>query len=169
MHMPTRLQLDLEYASRLSMDLCDKGGVWERRQAVPELGSELPDEPGLYLFVWTPTLRLKVDGKNVAPARHVLYAGMTDVSLRRRFAGEYKRLLWAEPKLMWTDGAWQSRQGRLGAYLSVLDLEYWWLPYASPHVPELADDEKRIIKYFNPPLNDKDRYRAEIAPPRKAF
>jgi hypothetical protein len=47
--------LDNNHCQSISRLLRD-GGTWERLVATPQLSSELPEERGLYMFVWRPQI-----------------------------------------------------------------------------------------------------------------
>ncbi|MGY1714215.1 hypothetical protein ACI78R_07145 [Geodermatophilus sp. SYSU D01106] len=146
--------LDVDHCSVLSAQLAELG-EWEIRSAVPDL--QLPDAPGLYMFVWRPTLVLKA-----AQAPHertfpwVLYCGRTGAgastnTLASRFRTGYSKYLIGEPSDLFLREPPADRAGRLGRYLQLRPLEFWFLEIDDQ--VKIAQLEKRLIKALAPPLN----------------
>src|SRR4051812_45984214 len=94
---------DAERQRKLS-EMLDELGAWERLTANATAYHEIPDEPGLYMFVWAPPLWLRFsDPYRVCESatnscfvtRHVVYIGVagdppSKGTLRGRYKNEYQ-------------------------------------------------------------------------------
>jgi len=150
--------IDVQHCETVSKWLRNLGVKWERVAATPTLGDSLPDERGLYMFVWCPKLTLEFDGP---PHRYqpswVLYVGKAGVeggthdTIRQRYVSEYSKHVGRDPNCLWDTQTTDNREARLSRYLSVRPLEYWHL--VLPTVKDIEHLERTLIKIFNPPLN----------------
>src|SRR5437764_5133412 len=102
--------IDSVHCDWLNKNIHQSGTRWERRLAVPTLWSQLPDERGLYMFVWRPELALRFAA---APLEErfswVLYvgkAGERDAkkdTIRNRYQGEYSKYVGQNATCLWED------------------------------------------------------------------
>jgi hypothetical protein len=165
---PNRLQLDQQYARRLAQDLSSLGVQWESRLAHASIRSELPDEPGLYMFVWRPFCELTRAesglGERFPIVLYVGRAGGTGLrtTLRARFTSGYESYLGGHPREMWAKSPPGSREERLRACLTLRPLEYWWMAIPRSNEDQIQGLETRLIKVFDPPLNSDKRYRRPV-------
>ncbi|WP_084533443.1 hypothetical protein [Nocardia fusca] len=155
--------LDAASCTQLDDDLREFASPWEVYEATGNLASSLPDEPGLYMFVWRPQFAFAVDGR---PSSHgsfpqLLYVGQAGASrtgdgntIRRRYK-EYRRYLRASPEALWTDTEPITREQKLSRYLPLRPMEFWCTTISDR--TKIRGLEKRLIRLWNPPLNDSDR------------
>ncbi|MEV5484005.1 MULTISPECIES: hypothetical protein [Streptomyces] len=168
--------LDADNCQQLDQDLREFASPWEVHQATENLAPALPDEPGLYMFVWRPQFQFQVDGR---PAQgsfpQLLYVGQAGASksdcgntIRQRYK-EYRRYLRASPESLWTDSEPKTREQRLSRYLPLRPMEFWCTTVTDRH--RIRGLEKRLIRLWNPPLNDSDRpkLRGRLGAPRAAW
>lgn len=134
------------------------GTRWERMKAVDGLGSMLPAERGLYMFVWRPELTLQFSDDS-SPERFfwVLYVGKagkedgTADTIRNRYSTEYSKYVGKDPSCLWDSHAASKREDRLARYLTLRPLEFWYLTMTN--VPDIQLFEKKLIRILQPPLN----------------
>jgi hypothetical protein len=95
-------------------DLVARAGPWEAYDATERLWEILPEEPGLYMFVWRPWFRFRMAEATVTvpiqkpdSITQILYIGQTGASdneagstLRERYKS-YRKYLRAEPDSLW--------------------------------------------------------------------
>ncbi|MFC5253457.1 hypothetical protein [Streptomyces nigrescens] len=168
--------LDADNCQQLDQDLREFASPWEVHQATENLAPALPDEPGLYMFVWRPQFQFQVDGR---PAQgsfpQLLYVGQAGASksdcgntIRQRYK-EYRRYLRASPESLWTDSEPKTREQRLSRYLPLRPMEFWCTTVTDRN--RIRGLEKRLIRLWNPPLNDSDRpkLRGRLGAPRAAW
>lgn len=168
--------LDVTSCQQLDLDLREFASPWEIHQATENLASVLPDEPGLYMFVWRPQFQFAVDGRPTHGSfPQLLYIGQAGASqadsgntIRRRYK-EYTRYLRANPEGLWTDSEPKTREQRLSRYLPLRPMEFWCCTVADRG--RIRGLEKRLIRLWNPPLNDSDRpkLRGRLGTPRAAW
>ena len=132
------------------------GEGWEIQQATPALGPNLPDRSGVYMFVWKPPFTFQVASpKPQHPLWYALYVGEAGGdggrnTIRDRYTGEYRRYVQKDHEHLWGQTP-QNRASRLGCFLCLEDLEYWFILVNDPtHTRAL---ERRLIDLLNPPLN----------------
>jgi hypothetical protein len=152
------------------------GRQWERRMATANLWQQLPNSPGLYMFLWLPGLEFLVaDGTGPVPWRFpcVLYvgeagAGQSKNTLRGRYKGEYSKLVDGDPEQLWTSRPRErrSRAELLKHYLTLFPLEYWFLEIDDPS--QVAPLERRLLQLLNPPLVQQNRAQL-VGKPEPAF
>src|SRR4051812_45987875 len=92
------LLMDVEHCFTIDRMVHDSGERWERLKAVPTLSSQIPDESGIYMFVWTPNIALRFAAPpKVERLFWILYvgkAGGTEVqegTIRSRYQSEYRK------------------------------------------------------------------------------
>ena len=167
--------LDEDRCSMLRRDLvecCDADG-WEVKSANSSLGDFLPDQPGLYMFVWRPPLLLPMARpRSDASVWYVLYVGEAGAdggagTLKSRYKGEYSKYIAKCPNLLWNLELPDDRSSRLGRFLNLENLEYWYLVFAD-HT-QLAWVESRLIRLLTPPLNVQKVGTLRIASREPAF
>lgn len=150
--------IDSVHCEWMNKNIHQSGSKWERMLAVPNLWSQLPDERGLYMFVWRPGLALQFAS---APQEErfcwVLYigkAGEKDAvrdTIRHRYQQEYSKYVGQNATCLWDETPAESREQRLSRYLTLRPLEYWFLTLTDVRDIELL--EKRLIRTLRPPLN----------------
>jgi len=150
--------IDVQHCQTISKWLRDLGVKWERAQATATLGDSLPDERGLYMFVWCPKLTLEFEGP---PHKYqptwVLYVGKAGIeggthdTIKHRYVSEYSKHVGSNPNGLWDASDGDDRQARLNRYLSVRPLEHWHLVLST--VKDIDHLERTLIKIFNPPVN----------------
>ena len=131
-------------------------GKWEVLPAKAASASSVPKLPGIYMFVWHPTLVLtRSQPHSDYPLRYILYVGSTGAddsagTLRERYR-TYVPHFEANPRSLWTDEALKSRNARLDCFLSLIPLEFWFLACAEANL--IDEIEARLIEFLNPPIN----------------
>lgn len=165
----TRLLNSAEHCRRVQIALDGIGAEWEAHRATPGLARSLPREPGLYMFVWRPSFRVRLGNGEPASFRRVLYVGRaggpgSGNTLRGRYGG-YTALL--------ADGAaaadWpKARDRRLAALFQLRDLRYWCAPVSDGTA--LPAMEKRLIELLDPPGNrDRPKPQLQVLRTKPAF
>lgn len=153
--------LDKNHCDQLAADLrVAAPGGWEVHPAGETLERVLPDEPGLYMFVWRPWIRFELDPSGTQQLLQILYVGLAGAkrfegdpnsnTIKSRFKG-YKTYLRADPKNLWSRFEPQSREQTLSRYLTLRPLEYWFATITDADLLESLED--RLIKTLNPPCN----------------
>jgi hypothetical protein len=150
----------------LQGDLETMATPWQVFPVTDKLAGDLPDSPGLYMFVWRPGFRLRLDSSFGADTAGtfpmILYIGQAGGSpqgentLKKRYGG-YRKHLKGDPEHLWTQSEPRMRAERLTRYLSLGPLEYWCAVVEDRS--RIEGLEKRMIRLFNPPLNDQHRPR----------
>ncbi len=110
------------------------------------------------MFVWRPLLTLEIDNppQTFRPS-WVLYVGKageeggTHDTIQHRYVSEYSKYVGKDPSCLWENSSLDDRHARLGKYLSVRPLEYWFLLMESPR--DIIHFERSLIKILNPPVN----------------
>lgn len=160
--------------------LHDEGFRWERRVATPTLWSMLPDERGLYMFVWCPELMFRCENRQDSSATDyerllwVMYVGKAGVedgqsdTLKQRFKNGYAKYVGEDPSPLWNRRPQENtrREELLARYLTVRPLEFWYLVLED--VDDIRTLEKRLIKALNPPLNKQHGRRLILGKPEPA-
>lgn len=152
------LLIDGDFCKGIDKIIHEAGTTWERRIAVESLGTSLPDERGLYMFVWRPelTFRFSAAPQTERPcwALYVGKAGTEDGTkdtIRQRYLSEYSKYVGRDASCLWDAKDAVERHDRLARYLTLRPLEYWFLPMLN--VRDIGLLERKIIKLLNPPLN----------------
>jgi hypothetical protein len=160
---PVRYLHDLDFCSILSSDLAKNCSNWESRLATATLWEQLPDEQGLYMFVWKPqNVQLKTERNDLA-FPWCLYVGKTEATLRTRYKNEYSKYLEnPDPSQFWDISDSTSRAMRLKRLFALDKLEFWYC--TANDVRLIANLEERLIKAFNPPGNIKNKLKPTAAP-----
>lgn len=148
--------IDDEYCLNLSNSLCLEESCWERHKAVAGLGPSLPNEPGLYMFVWNPKFSVRFTSEQSASFRWVLYVGKAGEeggsgSIKNRYLTEYSKYVGKDASQLWETKEATKREEKLARYLTLRPLEFWYLTMGN--VQEIARLEHRLIKLLRPPLN----------------
>lgn len=152
--------LDESGCRQLQSDLAAEGGAWEVLTATEHAWEAVPDQPGLYLFVWNPWFALDLaDATRRGDLRQVLYVGKagaddagtpTSGGLRQRYRSYVKHLR-SSPDSLWSRTEPRTRTQLLDRYLCLRPLEFWFT--AIPSHAEVPLLEDRLIKILNPPCN----------------
>jgi hypothetical protein len=150
--------IDSAHCDWLNKNIHQSGAKWERMIAVPDLWSQLPNERGLYMFVWRPRLALTFAA---APMEErfcwVLYvgrAGEKDAkkdTIRHRYQQEYSKYVGQNATCLWDVAPAEKREERLSRYLTLRPLEYWFLTLDD--VRDIEVLERKLIRMLRPPLN----------------
>ncbi len=158
-----RFLQDETFCRLLNDDLLKNCSPWEIRKATPKLWDQLPDEPGLYLFMWRPeqlNFRTESTSKSIP---WCLYIGKTEDSLKARYKREYSNYLSEHrPAEFWDSAPVISRATRLSRLLTLTPLEFWYCVIR--HRDVISNLEERLIKVYNPPGNVKNRLRPTSVP-----
>ena len=168
--------LDIDGCRQLDADLQEFAGAWEIHTATDDLAPALPDEAGLYMFVWRPAFQFRTSGiPGFGSFPKMLYIGQAGASrddqgntIRQRYK-DYRRFLRGDPESLWTADEPTNRSQRLSLYLTLQPLEFWCATVKERSRIELL--EKSLIRLFNPPVNDRGRpkLRARFGTPRDAW
>ncbi|MEZ0071636.1 hypothetical protein ABH927_000971 [Planotetraspora sp. GP83] len=154
--------LDVPAHRVLQDDLRVEASPWEVQVAVASLTDILPEQPGLYMFVWRPSIRLAMADNSQASFHQVLYigqaggAGQRGNTIRNRFK-DYRRHLRGDPEALWTQEPPTTRSARLTHYLALRPLEFWFATVEDRS--KIKNLESRLINLYNPPLNSQNRPR----------
>ena len=152
------LLMDSQHCKALDKIIYEPGMRWERKKAVATLGSSIPDEKGLYMFVWRPELIFRFSAApEIEQFSWVLYVGKAGTeegksdTLRSRYVNEYSKYVGKDASCLWGNSVPVDREQRLSCYLTLRPLEYWFLPIAT--VKDIPVLERRFIRLLRPPLN----------------
>jgi hypothetical protein len=154
--------LDVTAHKVLQDDLRAEASPWETHVAAESLTDALPEQPGLYMFVWRPSIRLAMADDSESSFHQVLYIGQAGGSgqggntIRNRFKG-YRKHLCGDPEALWTQEPPTTRAARLTHYLALRPLEFWFATVADRS--KIRNLESRLINLYNPPLNSQNRPR----------
>lgn len=171
MMLPIHHHMDQDFCTAVSKDLIKYCAIWEKRLATPDLWKQLPDESGVYMFVFASPLCLQTTSDMFSPA-WVLYVGRAgDANSRRtikeRYRGEYGKYIGKDPDILWTGGPCSSREDRLSLYLTIYPLSYWYATVKDRQlIPHIED---RLIKLLAPMINDRRLPRVRLQAPQPAF
>lgn len=156
-HLALLRLLDEAGSKALSADLSRDAQPWEMRVATKRTWEMVPDEPGLYMFVWRPFFRFEVtEGGNVGLER-VLYLGQAgagqyrQATLRSRYKSGYSKYFPGDPAQLWDEREVIQRNARLERYLTLRPLEFWFTVVQNREQIGLLED--RLIQMLNPPIN----------------
>ena len=170
--MPLLRLLDKAGCQMLSQDL-SAHGPWEVRKAGRQTWEMIPDEPGLYMFVWRPWFRFDVSGGRPVDLEQVLYAGMAGAgkyaqsTLRSRYKSGYAKYFPGDPELLWEPSEVIMRNDRLERFLSLEPLEYWFTVISDRGQIGLLED--RLLQLLNPLINQDRIPKLVRKPSRPAF
>lgn len=152
------LLMDVDHCAAIDRMVHGCGAQWERLKAVPTLSSQIPDESGIYMFVWMPNIALHFAAPpEVERCFWILYVGKAggpespNATIRGRYQSEYRKFVGRDPSCLWNGPPPDTRELRLARYLTLRPLEFWYLPIEkTAEIPLL---EKRLLKLLRPPLN----------------
>lgn len=152
LEIPLSYQLDQEYCKVLNNEL---PGNWEVRRATKGLWRTLPEECGIYMFVFQLPLQLTAERQKIRP-HYILYIGRagdenSTRTFRDRYKGEYDKYIEGDPAALWEDKPVSSRAEKLRKYLTIYPLEYWF--YRIEDRSKISSIESKLIRFLNPPLN----------------
>jgi hypothetical protein len=166
--------LDAEHCRQITGIMHQNGARWERRIATHDLHESLPKTRGIYMFVWRPCLTLRFDPpRDLDPVTLVLYVGKAGVvdgthdTFKARYQNEYCRYVARDASVLWEETAEDSREARLGRYLTLRPLDYWFLEVEQ--IRDIALLEKQLIRMLRPPLNTQHGARFRLGKPEPAF
>lgn len=151
--------VDLEHCQQIQKFVHGQGIKWERRPALASLGHSLPNERGLYMFVWTPKFAFEFDTGTKEAVNWILYvgkAGITDGkcdTIKNRYMSEYRHYVGCNPSSLWESVIVENREQRLKKYLNLWPLHFWYMPLSSATNQDIELAERQLIRLFNPPLN----------------
>ena len=118
--------VDTPHCEALSRIIHKPNVLWEKNIAVPNLAARLPEENGLYMFVWRPELVLHFAGSSEQRFNWVLYVGKagkkdgTRDTLKHRYQSEYSKYVARDPSCLWKNGEPAfDREARLARYLTL--------------------------------------------------
>lgn len=170
--------LDRAGTGALCQDLANLSNGWEVFEATERLWENLPDQPGLYMFVWRPWFRFNLtetaSGVNPPPdsTSQILYIGQAGYStnesgntLRYRYKS-YRRFIRSEPSRLWAAPSLRISRPTLLEYLALRPLEYWFTVVEDRN--SIRGLEARLLHMFNPPLNQAGRPKTIGARPKPA-
>lgn len=150
--------IDSGHCEWLNKNIHHSGNKWERKVAVPTLWTQLPDEPGLYMFVWRPELALRFAATPLEERFFwVLYIGKagerdgTKSTIKNRYQQEYSKYVGQNASCLWDDTPAERREQRLSRYLTLRPLEYWFL--ILDNIRDIEVLERKLIRMLRPPLN----------------
>lgn len=152
------LLMDAEHCVTVDQMAHGSGARWERLKATPTLASQIPDETGIYMFVWRPNIALRFSAPPETERLFwILYVGKAggpdspNATIRNRYQSEYRKYVGRDPSCLWSGPSPDTRELRLARYLTLRPLEFWYLPIEK--VAEISLLEKRLLKLLRPPLN----------------
>lgn len=149
--------LDLARCRAWEEELKKRATKWEVRQATVDLWRQIPDVPGLYMFVWKPPLHFQMEGFAKPHAfSWVLYLGLAGAgssknTLKYRYKKEYSNYLNGNPTNIFAKATSGGRTELFKRWLLLRPLEYWWAEVSD--TDQLIELEKQMIKLLAPPLN----------------
>jgi hypothetical protein len=171
--LPIDKLMDDAHCRTIGDTLAALGHSWMNKKATEKLWQQLPEEPGLYMFVWAPRLTMNLEKEPTKPQRFrwVLYVGKTGdksaMTLRQRYKGEYSKYVGRDPEVLWNKDEPKGRPARLDRYLRIQPLEYWYMVIHER--PKINHLEKRLVALLSPPLNKSGLPTLQRNPAEKAF
>lgn len=174
LHVPTGLLLDTSRCQMIERQIrgASEGGAWEIVPARAVAASSIPKEPGIYMFVWRPSLTF-IRSKPNSPysPRFVLYIGRAGgeesrQTLHSRFK-TYRKYLGSDPQALWSEAHLGKRVDRLSCFLSLEPIEYWFI--VCSNAADIREIEARLIAVLNPPINRKREPILKVGNSRSAF
>lgn len=165
-----RIHWESDWQSRIARDLVALPTKWEVCLPTPHLHNELPPAQGLYLFVWRAQLPFVLARTEQESFFHqILYIGKA-ANLATRFQNEYRKYLEKlRPNLLF-GSVGHKRENLFRAYLTIEGLEYWYCELPEFSQSDIDSLELRLIKFFNPLINDKSKLPSvRIHPKEPAF
>jgi hypothetical protein len=151
--------VDIDHCEQIQKFIHSHGSKWEKRSAISSLGDSLPNEQGVYMFVWTPKFSFEFDTGIVEPINWIVYVGKAGINdgkndtIKSRYISEYRHYLGCNPSMLWDSKAIECREQRLKKFLNLWPLSFWYLPLGETTPREIELAERQLIRLFNPPLN----------------
>jgi hypothetical protein len=167
-----RVPIDRRRLDVLSKLLANHGTKWACYEANESALRLIPDEQGLYMFVWRIPLLFDTERYGGFCFRQVMYVGRAgpdgSSTVRDRFKREYLKYIQADPSFLWSARG-STRAERLGRLLLLRELEFW-VCYQRDSDRSLQNWEDDLIKVFSPPGNVVNKSpTAKLGPSRVAF
>jgi len=164
--------VDHSFCRSMSEELSLGQRSWEVRKATPDLWQQLPETPGLYMFVFIPCLKLRMASpERLLSIPYALYVGCAGCegsgTLRSRYQTEYRRYVTQDPEYLWDIQNARDRKTLLKKFLNLYPLEYWYLEVQERETIKRL--ETQLIKVLNPPLNSQGKVRLHPQMTRQAF
>lgn len=150
--------LDVAHCEQVSQALDSYLMKWERARATRELWEALPNEPGLYMFVWAPEISFSLaDSKTPFKIQYVIYIGQagwsSDNTIKLRYKGEYSKYLDEYPESLWESWPKETkRKERFKRFFQLRPLQFWYATCRSRST-ELGSLERKLIRLLSPPVN----------------
>lgn len=173
MQLPLLRLLDQAGCKLLRDDLAEHGHPWELLTPSKRSWELIPDQPGLYMFVWRPWFRFDVAAGRTIELEQILYLGQAgagqhrQATLRSRYKSGYSKYFPGDPARLWDDREIIQRHDKLERYLTLRPLEYWFTVIEDRE--EIAHLEDRLIQLLNPPINRDRRPKLIRGAARPAF
>jgi hypothetical protein len=167
--------VDLDHCLQIQQFVHNQGSKWEKRYATRSLGDSLPNEQGVYMFVWTPKFSFEFDNGLSEPINWIVYVGKAGVvdgknaTIKSRYLSEYKYYVGCDPNLLWDSTSTECREERLKKYLNLWPLSFWYLPLGGIPPKDIELAERQLIRLFNPPLNVTHSRRLRFTKTEPAF
>lgn len=137
-------------------DISSIGSGWEFVQGVVcDSHVLIPDDKGIYLFIWTPDSEIKTNTSSIN-FNSVVYIGSSvtpEVGMKSRFTGEYSKILGKYVDVHWTKKDLLNRSDRIKKVLNLGRLTFAFNVMKFGSKEQILDVEKRLVRYFNPPGN----------------
>lgn len=158
--------IDRDYCDGLVEDFREVSSGWHSLDVTPNMSIQIPDKPGLYMFIWRSCLSLRMkegDSKNL---EWCIYVGKAGKSLRARFDGEYGRHISGDPSQLWNKNL-SSREEKIRTYMTLRPLTYLYAEVSDASAIDML--ESKLIDILSPPLNSISTIRASFAKSEPAF
>lgn len=168
-----RFAHDEDFCQTLDYDLRAIGSSWEIRKATKSLWKLLPDEKGIYMFIW------KLDGLPFYHDKSIKHeftfctyvgqagANNSNNTLKTRYKQEYSKYLEAMPDDFWADQLPDDRKTKLKLILTMSPIYYWFLSISDD--AKILNLESRLIQLLRPPGNSVGRRVLKPRTPVQAF
>jgi len=168
--------LDRPLCEQLTIDLKNESLPWEVHTVTERTWEAVPEEPGLYMFLWRPHFAFDVaENQRPGDLAQVLYVGKAGAddygqpstgNLRIR-CKDYVKYVRGDPEILWKSSEPRTRPQLLSRYLTLRPLEYWFT--VVPRHSEIPLLEDRLIKLLNPPCNIQRLPKLVSLPAERAF
>lgn len=161
------------HTRKITERMREAGWVWESVKATENIAEAIPDERGLYMFVWEPALTLRDGNEKDLNFRWVLYVGKagaeSDSDLRARYKSEYKKYVGGHPGVFWEPApAPPTRESLLRFHLALRPL-FFYYSVAPSGSADISTLERRLIQIFRPPANTQHKGVLRKGKPEAAF
>jgi hypothetical protein len=165
--IPIQALIDEDFCNQVSKVMNSGSAKWQVLNVNPEMAPMLPDRHGIYMFCWQPPLIFETE-KEKNRFDWCLYVGKADkTTIRGRFAGEYKKYVMGDPRLLYEAQENMTREQRLSKYLCLQPLSIWFLTVDDNEI--IPDLEDKLIDLLNPPLNKQKSVRGRYLEAESAF